>query len=596
MKLSRLYSNNGDAFPPIKFNRGLNVVLAKIRNPKNRSLDTHNLGKTTLANLIDFCLLKAKHKDFFLFKHKDLFEDFIFFLELNLADNRFVTIRRSVAEATKISFRYTPESIKDLSSNPEETWDHWKIPFEQSKKLLEAQLSFSVATSWSYRKSLGYALRLQDDYQDVFQLERFAGPHADWKPFLAEIVGLDGTLVKTAYELANKEESVTQKISEIKAQLVGLSDAPDRLEGMILLKSREVDDLSKSLEQFDFQVPDKAISENLVKKIETSISVFNNRRYHLQMSLKSIQQTLEETIKFDLDSVEKVFSEAQVYFGKQLKHDYSALLGFLSSISQERDGLLREEKNKISSELEEIEKSLESLNTQRVKALDALREVESLAKYKKHTERLVDLRTTLSTLERQRDQMDQLTDLRHQLKDLHQKQEDIVQVIESNIKESTRTEGIYRQVRLEFGEIVKSVLDRKAVLSSSLNKKGNIEFQTEILNESGTATSADDGHTYKKLLCVAFDVAIFSAYLKQQFLRFVFHDGVFEGLDNRKKSCLLDELRKRCNEGLQQIITVIDSDLPVNDGGNQLQFSNKEIVRLLHDQGKEGRLFRIATW
>lgn len=244
----------------------------------------------------------------------------------------------------------------------------------------------------------------------------------------------------------------------------------------------------------------------------------------------------------------------------------------------------------------EIETSLQDFNSKRVEALAALREVESFAKYRKHTERLVDLKATLSILERQRDQMDRLTELRHQLNDVRQQRAEAIQAVEANITRSTRSAGVYRNVRLEFGDIVKAVLDRSAVLSCSLNNEGNIEFRAEILNEAGTATSEDDGHTYKKLLCIAFDVAVFSSYLDARFLHFVFHDGVFESLDDRKKHCLLDEVRKRCDAGLQQIITVIDSDLPTDATGKRLEFASGEVVRLLHDQGEEGRLFRMSAW
>jgi len=57
MKLSKLYCNKPDLFGPINFQSGLNVVLAEIRLPENRNKDTHNLGKTTLGRMIDFCFL-----------------------------------------------------------------------------------------------------------------------------------------------------------------------------------------------------------------------------------------------------------------------------------------------------------------------------------------------------------------------------------------------------------------------------------------------------------------------------------------------------------------------------------------------------------
>ena len=55
-------------------------------------------------------------------------------------------------------------------------------------------------------------------------------------------------------------------------------------------------------------------------------------------------------------------------------------------------------------------------------------------------------------------------------------------------------------------------------------------------------------------------------------------------------------MRERADVGLQQIITVIDSDLPLLEDGSRMAFDKSEVVRLLHDQGDEGRLFRMASW
>ena len=114
MKLSRLYSNKPDLFEPVDFVPGLNVVLAEIRLPENRKKDTHNLGKTTLGRLLDFGFLAGRDAKFFLFKHLDLFKEFVFFLEIELADASYVTVRRSVEEASKISFKKHEASHQDF--------------------------------------------------------------------------------------------------------------------------------------------------------------------------------------------------------------------------------------------------------------------------------------------------------------------------------------------------------------------------------------------------------------------------------------------------------------------------------------------------
>src|ERR1035441_3204369 len=116
MKLSRLYSNHPNLFEPVDFVAGLNVVLAEIRLPENRDKDTHNLGKTTLGRMLDFAFLAGREAKFFLFRHIDLFKEFVFFLEIELTDASYVTVRRSVAEASKISFKKHQASHQDFST------------------------------------------------------------------------------------------------------------------------------------------------------------------------------------------------------------------------------------------------------------------------------------------------------------------------------------------------------------------------------------------------------------------------------------------------------------------------------------------------
>ena len=173
MKLSRLYSNSPELFAPVDFTPGLNVVLAEIRLPENRDKDTHNLGKTTLGRVLDFGFLAGRDPKFFLFKHFNLFKDFVFFLEIELADASYVTVRRGVQEATKISFKKHEASYQDFSTLPPSEWDHLEMPFDRAREMLDSLLDWRALKPWHYRKGLGYLLRSQDDYRDVFQLSRF---------------------------------------------------------------------------------------------------------------------------------------------------------------------------------------------------------------------------------------------------------------------------------------------------------------------------------------------------------------------------------------------------------------------------------------
>ncbi len=195
MRLSKLYSNQDSLFHPVEFAVGLNAILAEIRLPENRKKDTHNLGKTTLGRLIDFCFLAKRNPSFFLFKHLDRFEQFVFYLEIELPDSSHITVRRGVSRATKISFKKHGTSGQNLANLADPEWDHLDMPFERASSMLDSMLDWRALHPWSFRKGLGYQLRSQDDYLNVFQLQRYVGAHSDWKPFLIHILGFDAQLV-----------------------------------------------------------------------------------------------------------------------------------------------------------------------------------------------------------------------------------------------------------------------------------------------------------------------------------------------------------------------------------------------------------------
>ena len=124
MKLSKIYTNKNDVFEAIKFNDGLNIIIGEIRHRKNKKKDSHNLGKTTLGLLIDYCLLKGRHRDFFLFKHEDKFSEFVFYLEIKLSEESYITIRRGVKNNTKVAIHKHSEKHQDYSCLTEDEWSH----------------------------------------------------------------------------------------------------------------------------------------------------------------------------------------------------------------------------------------------------------------------------------------------------------------------------------------------------------------------------------------------------------------------------------------------------------------------------------------
>lgn len=597
MKLSRLYSNKADLFEPVEFVQGLNVVLAEIRLPENRNKDTHNLGKTTLGRLLDFGFLAKRDPKFFLFKHLDLFQEFIFFLEIELDDTSFVTIRRSVNESTKVSVKKHEARHQDLSTLPLAEWDHQDLPFERARELIDGILDWRALKPWSYRKALGYLLRSQEDFREVFQLRKFASKHADWKPFLAHLLGFDSKLVAQHYEKEKALAKQQETAQTIKNELGGSIEDISKIEGILLLKQKDAEKKQKLLDAFDFRTQDKDHTKQLVDDIDERISMLNAERYTLNLNKKKILASLEEDqILFNPDEAQRLFEEAGILFDGQIKKDFQQLIAFNRAITDERRIYLQEEREEIESELKRVNTELNALGKRRSEILSFLSGTDVLGKYRQVSDEMITLRADITSLERQRGFLHRLQELRADIRTLTEARGHLQTQIEEDVeRQNADQDSMFSTIRLFFSEIVEEVIDRKALLSVSPNQAGHLEFKAEILDESGNATSADMGHTYRKLLCIALDLAVLRAYSNDKFPRFVYHDGVFESLDDRKKENLLAVIQRYAELGLQPVITLIDSDLPARAEGVSV-FSEEEVILTLHDLNEGGRLFKTKTW
>jgi uncharacterized protein YydD (DUF2326 family) len=274
MKPSKLYTDQPDRFAAVEFTPELNVVLAEIRLPENQNRDTHNLGKTTLGRLLDIGFLAGRDPKFFLYRHEERFADFVFFLEIELLDGTYVTVRRGVADQSRIAFKKHAARHQDFSELAEREWDHVNVPFERARELLDSYLDWRALKPWRYRKGLGYFLRSQEDFGDVFQLRRFANSHADWKPFLAHILGFDAALISEHYAKESELTDLEAKSVTIRQELGGgdIEDA-GKIDGILLLKTQEVEKKQALLDSFDFRSEDKSETKMLVDKVDERIAV-----------------------------------------------------------------------------------------------------------------------------------------------------------------------------------------------------------------------------------------------------------------------------------------------------------------------------------
>lgn len=592
MKLSKLYSNLPDKFSPIIFNDGLNFIYGEIRHPKNKTKDTHNLGKTTLARLLDFMFLAKRNKEQFLFKNQEIFNEFIFFLEIQLSENKYLTIKRGVENNTKIKFYLHNEPNQDYRTLLENSW-YELTSFDSAKIYLDGKLNFTAIQSWQYRQLISYLIRTQDDFYQVFQLQKYR-KDADWKPYMADLLGFNGEFAKQRYQLGKQVNDLElkikeQNISDDKKALEELS----RVDGRLLIRKTELSKLKEFVENFNFREVDRQTIENLVSEIDDQIIALNMREYSLKNSIYHIEQSVSENeIKFNPEEVKELFDEVNILFPEQIQKDFEQLIAFNQAITEERNNYLKQELKESQIELSRIQNQLIELNQQRANQLGFLKESELFVKFREANQEISLVQAEILDLERQKENIQKVLEFKKEQRDLQLSLNEIRNKMEDDLTNINNSEdSLFSQIRIYFNEIIQKVLNKEGVLFVTLNDSGNFEFKAEY-QESGQNTNESLGNTYRKFLCIAFDLAITRAYIDKNFPKFIYIDGVFDGLDDRKKDLLLEVLREYSDLGIQIIATTINSEVQ----GLTFPIKTEEIVLTLHDDGQDGRLFKIPTW
>lgn len=588
MKFCKIYSNFDNHFHNIKFSDGLNVVLAEITDKTKSEKDTHNLGKTLLISIIDFLLLKGIGTKSNFFLTKGGFENQVFFAELKLNSGKYLIIQRGVDNPTKVSFKTNEYKLNGFQTHLD--WDEENLPFDKAKENLNEYLGFDVIPSWTYRKPITYFLRTQSDFRDVFKLDKFKGRDKDWKPFMFDLLGFDGDVILQKYELEDEISELKRKLETLQQEADINIEERDKIQGLLDIKKDDKNKVEGKIDKFNFYEKDTEINKELVEEIDSRIQILNTKRYSLSVEMKKIDASLSANqSSVDIDKLKALYKDVEIYFPDKLVNDYKMLLDFNKSITAERDRVLHENLKEVKKEFESISKELRKFEEEKEGYLYYLTEKDSYSKFKETQKQLAKTEADIILLENKLKAIDRssvfVRDIETKEKDIYEK----VKKIQFLINEQ-RHSGIRRI----FNSIIKDILSTNALISLKTNRQGNVEFEANIQNPDDlTVTAEDYGMTYRKLLCMAFDISILVYYSKQSFYRFVYHDGALEALDDRRKVKFLNAVRKICSDhNLQYILTIIDSDLPKDENNNIIKFPDNEICLRLYDRDDSGKLFK----
>ena len=555
MKLSKLYCND-KRFKTVYFKEGINLILGSVDN-KNKN-DTHNLGKTTLVEIINYMLLKKKNHFFSGETKEEIFKGFEFFLEVEL-DKGFVTIKRGIKNS-KISLKIHKEKKQNFIDF--EDWDFKDIKLDIAKNELNKLFNFDLKSD--YRNFLKFILRTQEDYS--FDFKKNEVGDIQWKPYIMELFGYG---YKTTYEMLK----LRREKEEIEIQL---SDYNDKY-------FRELEE-KKSIQR---------IYDELVKNILNEISKLNTIRYNLEYDIQNIKQNIGKEINtMDISEIEMLYKEAKVYFGKDIVKDYKDLIKFNEQISKERVKSLNnllEEKEK---ELVRIEEELKKKNEEQKNAIKILENNNMILKILSHNDELKKYELEEAKISRELEIMQKNIDLKEREDQIITDINKCANEIRKNFNSNTNI--LSENIKNFFSEYTNKVLyDLRGDILLYPNLNGYPDFKINLYSvKSGKVTAENDGNSYNKHIKCCLDLSIVTGYIQsnKKFFNFLFHDASIEALDLRLKKSYLELVKDLCSRyKIQYITTAIYDEISDKDIYNLVE---KDIILKLDDsEDYSGTLF-----
>jgi uncharacterized protein YydD (DUF2326 family) len=513
-----------------------------------------------------------------------------------LNSERYLTVKRGIQNNTKISFKIHTEPYQNYST--ETLWDYGDLALnakndeENAVYILNRFLGFDVLPNESFRKTISYFFRTQNDYSNVFKLNKFRGKDIDWKPILFELLGFSSKHIINKYKLDFEREQKTKLIEQIQNEFKVSEEDIDKIKGLIEIKNEERDKVIGWLDHFDFYEKDNKVEKDIILNIEDKVSKLNNERYDLDYEINEINKSLRENVTYDIENVKKIYEEVKISLPELLVKKYKELLEFNEKVFKERKLYLQKTLESKKAKLFHVDEKLQLLNKQRKENMSAFTQSDTFEKYNSYRNSLISIEKDLAKYTTELENVDVIKNLKKELSKIDKQIEDATNQLKDQVEIGN---DIYRAIRKDFHDFAKIIINHESMISLSVNASGNVDFKDTIVDENNEITSQNQGHTYKKILCACFDLALIKNYIGKSFYKTVYHDGCLESLDPRKQKQYLDLVRKVSQEyDIQYILTALKSDIPSDEAGKYLPKDYEIAITLSDESDDSGRLFGFS--
>ena len=575
-------SANQPSFHTVTFTTGLNVILAE-RSETSTEKDTRNgLGKSTLIEIIDFCLGSRVNKGKGLLIEP--LKQWAFTLEITLGGNR-VKVTRAVADHNHI-----------VIDGPTNGWIEQPDCDARSGELI-----FKVER---WRQFLGWALfslpRSADQlpyrpsFRSLISYMVRRGPDAYISPFqhntkqqtwdsqlhIAYLLGMNWEFPSRLRGLNEREEGVKAIEKAIKTgAMESAIGTVGELETQRIQLEQQNAAAKQALDTFKVHPQYESVQQDADRLTQETHDLLNRNvtdRRHLSRYQESIK---EEKPPMGM-SLERLYEECGLVFPDAIKRSLNEARTFHHQIISNRCDFLETEIRRTQQAIDERNAQIRELTNQRAGVMEVLQTHGALQEMTKLQENYVALRGSLDHVQTRLREMKNLNATKREVK--AQKTE-LVQTAEQDHEQ--RQDVWSEAVRL-FNEHSQALYRSPGRLVIDVGEKG-YKYHVEI------ERSGSEGIEKMKIFC--FDLAVLQLQMQTRHgIDFLIHDTLmYDSVDARQRALAFERAHEVTTLLGGQYICTINSDMVPSKDFSEGFYFQKHVRLTLSDATPSGSLLGI---
>lgn len=576
-----IYANQS-SFHPVEFTTGLNVVLAE-RTDASSKKDTRNgLGKSTLIEVIDFCLGSRATKGKGLIQES--LADWTFTIDITLAGRR-IKATRAIATPNRISIEGPTDSWFEQPDMDEETgerifnWERWKNLLGWALFGLPRS-SDAFKYTPTYRSLISFFIRRgHDAYNDPFRHFRLQKPW-DIQLNIAYLLGLNWEYAAQLQSLKEQESGIKAIVQAIKTgAMEGLVGTVGELEAQRIQLEQEVKGAEDSLNSFKVHPQYESIQTE-ADRITSELHELTNQNISDRRRLARYKETIADEKPPNSLALERLYEESGLVFPAVVRRTLAEAKDFHERIVTNRRAFLETEIARIERAIQDRNAGIKQLTDSRAGLLEVLHTHGALQEMTKLQERNVEIK---GRLDRVQSRIHEVKEINARKREIKVAKAELTKVAEQDYDQ--RREVWSEAIRL-FNDHSQSLYKTPGKLVIDIGDTG-YKYQVEI------ERSGSGGIGKMKIFC--FDLMLLQLAQKVSGrVDFLVHDSIlYDGVDSRQRALAFEQAAKITNEAGTQYICTLNSDMVPRDDFSE-DFDFDQHVRLtLTDKAQAGSLLGV---